>query len=643
MNNRRVRVAIAVWLGVTAFFSVLLWQGAFRLWQEKLTDLLFTSEVPPPELVLIGIDDESIRSIGQWPWPRRIFGEILPMLNEAQVIGIDVNFKETSRLGAVDDQFLAEALSRASAPVILSAELVSSGVSGPAPVFQSRAKAGFTNLLTGRDGVVREFQLRVSEQESFSSQVARAFHSESGENFLKISPNDKFRINFWGRQNTFPILFFRDVLAGRLPVEFFKDKIVLIGATALDLQDYHVTPVGVMSGVELQANVVETIIQEIRYRESGGVTLLALLVLTGLAVLITSRLERPISLIGVSLGILFLYVFGALILFDQHFILDIFYPSLGFIVAGAMMVVYHYAVNAKEKRFIRDSFAYYVSPEVVAALIQDPTKLKLGGEKRNLTILFSDIRGFTSVSEKLPPERLTVFLNRYLTRMSNLILHERGLIDKYIGDAIMALWGTPLENKNHSEDAVRAALKMMEGLEVFNQESIKMDEPNIDIGIGINTGDVTAGNMGSEKRFDYTVIGDAVNLAARLEGLNKLYGTNIIISGFTLKALSRSGKIPDDIVVREIDKVRVKGKTEPVIIFEVVPKYRRQQFEKISSDFETGRTHYYAGNWAAARADFEKILRVAPEDGPTKLLMVRTEELKNQNLPWDGVYTLTTK
>jgi len=239
-------------------------------------------------------------------------------------------------------------------------------------------------------------------------------------------------------------------------------------------------------------------------------------------------------------------------------------PLIQTALTYSMLVTYRVVNEQQEKKYIRQTFSKFVSKSVVDELLRDPSKIKLGGDKKILTVLFSDIRGFTSISEKLTPEELVEHLNIYLQGMTDIVINTDGTLDKYIGDAIMAFWGAPIEMSDHSLKACRAALEMMEALKVMNHKWEKEGKPILDIGIGINTGDMVVGNMGSSSRMDYTLMGDNVNLGSRLEGTNKFYGTNIIISEFTYQY------VKDDVIARELDLIRVKGKALPVKIYELI-------------------------------------------------------------------------
>ena len=542
--------------------------GLFSIWQDKLTDLLFTRSKPRSEIVIVAIDEPSLQSIGQWPWPRTVFGRALNALNSAAVIGIDVNFKEPSGHGPADDDYLASTLQNSLPKTVLSSELQSDGRSiSPLPKLLAYGEQGFTNVVSSADGVVRRLRPANGAYPSFALAIADAF-KPLNDGWLANLPKI-FRVNYRGPSGTFGRLSFKDVVENRIPADFVKSKIVLIGVTAVDLHDYHQTPFGLMAGVELQANAVQTILDGAIFRSSIWANILSIIILSILTVALASRLRSFAGLLFSVIGILAVYNFLAFLSFDKFFILDLFYPNLAVVIGAGISVIFQYVATRKEKKFIQDSFSRYLAPQVIDELIKDPSKLKLGGERKTVTILFSDIRGFTTISEKMQPEELTKFLNRYLSVMTEEVFKHGGLVDKYIGDAVMAFWGAPLADENHALHAILTALEMMARLSEFNKQSASLAEPVIDIGIGVNSGEVTVGNMGSDKRFDYTVIGDTVNLASRLEGLNKTYVTNIIASQATVSMLGSADIKKYGIEFREIGDVQVKGKEIPTKIYEI--------------------------------------------------------------------------
>ena len=306
-------------------------------------------------------------------------------------------------------------------------------------------------------------------------------------------------------------------------------------------------------------------------------------------------------------------------------------------------MAHQYMATAKEKKFIRESFGYYLAPQIIEEIMKDPSGLKLGGARKKVTILFSDIRGFTTISEGMSPEQLTGFLNKYLTLMSNIIMKHGGIIDKYIGDAIMAFWGAPIDDKDHSMNALLTSLEMIKSLEYLNSER-KEGDPEIKIGIGLNSGTVTVGNMGSEKRFDYTVIGDSVNLASRLESLNKFYGTEIIISETTINNIGPENLKEKNLSFREIDKVIVKGKNEAVRIYEILSPSKVSLIGESLDNFKIGLNAYYNGDFRGAIDCLDKVIVRLPHDGPSNVLLERCKKFQsNPPESWKGVFALESK
>jgi class 3 adenylate cyclase/uncharacterized membrane protein SpoIIM required for sporulation len=307
----------------------------------------------------------------------------------------------------------------------------------------------------------------------------------------------------------------------------------------------------------------------------------------------------------------------------------------------ALFLIYLYVENQKyrvseEKKKVQGAFQHYVAPALVAEILKNPDKLKLGGEKKELTVFFSDIRGFTNLSEKLDPEQLVALLNEYLDVMTEVILEHRGVVDKYIGDAIMAFWGAPLDEPKHAFFSCKASLKMMQELNHFNAALKRKGLPEINIGIGLNTSPMVVGNMGSHKRFDYTVIGDAVNLGSRLESLNKQYGTHIIASEYTRE------QVIDDFEFRELDYVKVKGKNKPIRIFELMG-YKGSVNMNLKDKFEKALELYRCKNFVQARSRFLDLARDG--DIPSDIYVKRCEAFSKYppSDDWDGVYVMTKK
>lgn len=467
---------------------------------------------------------------------------------------------------------------------------------------------------------------------------------------------------------TFPTISFVEALNNRFPPESVRGKIVFIGVTATAFADDYWTPVSrqsKMDGVELHANAFETIMrpEEFIVPASREQTI-GLVYLAGVIAVVALSLLSPVPAViaGVLAGLAYFAV--AVLAVDQDYIglllstlptadpdaasgrtggiiLDLTFPLLNLGLCYLGVLVYHVVFEQAEGRALRGALSQYLSPNIMEEVARDPGAIRLGGEKREMTVLFSDLRGFTSLSETLEPERLVHLLNRYLTRMSEVIFRHDGTIDKYMGDAIMAFWGAPRFQPDHARLACLAALEMDHELERLDGELERDGLPRLREGIGLNSGPMAVGNMGSERRFDYTVMGDAVNLGSRLEGLNKEYGTRILIAEATL---AQAGP---GIRARFVDLVAVKGKQEPTAVYELLAAGASLPAagEAAIAAYERGIAGYRAGQYAEAIAHFEEALRHDPNDGPSGLYLDRAREMLANPPPadWDGVYVMTRK
>ncbi|HOT43750.1 MAG TPA: adenylate/guanylate cyclase domain-containing protein [Spirochaetota bacterium] len=346
-----------------------------------------------------------------------------------------------------------------------------------------------------------------------------------------------------------------------------KDKIVLVAAYAVTgiATDEKQSPYGATFGIEHHANVLNTILnQNFLIKLNDTQNLIIMLVIAVLMGLIVSRISIVGSFIF-TMGLAIAYMVGSYVIFDMFSYMAAFStPVIQIGLTFTLVVVYRVLTEQREKRFIKQTFSKFVSPKVVDDLLKSPEMAKLGGERKTITVLFSDIRGFTSMSEKMTPEELVDHLNLYLQAMTDIVIKYDGTLDKYVGDEIMAFWGAPVPQQDHALLACKAAIEMMSKLEEMNREWKQHNKETLDIGIGLNTGAMVVGFVGSTSRMDYTLMGDMVNLGARLEGTNKIYSTHIIISEFTYE------EVKDSIVARELDLIRVKGKEKPVKIYELL-------------------------------------------------------------------------
>ena len=644
-------------------FALAFWAGLFFDPEHFFEDILFSPRPVHEDIALIAIDDKSIQAIGQWPWRRAVFAELLEKLAQVKpkAVGIDVMFAEPSRYGAGDDLRLANVLKTVSFPVVLPIEAQSLAFKNEAfpttgtslwPKTEFNVKGvlfGYSNVIVDQDGVVRRLAFRIyPNDEPWRSSFIPAFsemvvgHGTIAEQTPYVRP-----IVFAGPPGTVRHISFADILRDPEVLKTLVGKYVFVGSTAPDLHDDRLTPFsrGVpMSGVEIHAQAANMLLQGLRLDPLPSKIILIWIILAGLlpalAFTYSSSAKRGLML-GIVSGLI--HAPAAILLFENGFIPNMLHVHGAWLAGLGASLAYRHFVTEREKRELRKVFSKYVSPDVLEEILKRPEEVRLGGEEKEATIFFSDVRGFTTLSEKLTPTELTQFLNRYFTKMTTIALERKGVVDKYIGDAIMAFWGAPLQNPHHTLDAILASLDMIDALHEFNAESVREGGLSIDIGIGLNSGSVVAGNMGSDQRFDYTVMGDAVNLASRLEGQTKTYGVHILTSEFTLRLVSREKLEEYNILAREIDRVRVKGKTKPVVVYEVVERGRVQQVQKIMADFNRVRDFYYTGKWQECIALGRKIL-VHEKDGPTAVLVERAEHfLHEPPHEWQGVYELKTK
>jgi adenylate cyclase len=443
-----------------------------------------------------------------------------------------------------------------------------------------------------------------------------------------------------------------------LPEGFFKDKVVLVGKHSqakkesfsdvtgkyrLHLQppspvrgvDMFATPSYIMDnklspGIEIHASALQSLIRDDSLRPvrtAGAVLLLALL---SVFLTLVNRNWSPLKSVGANLLVGIVYLFVSYLLFSRH---GLFLPFaaplcavvINFISSGIMS----YVGVERKRRYLKEAFSHYLSPQVAKKILQDPERLRLGGQRVQATVLFSDLAGFTEMSERLEPEEVVSVMTRYMTEMTRIIFKYNGTLDKFIGDAIMAVWGAPAEDEDQALPSCMAALEMQRRTKNLSDD-ITIQGYRLSMRIGINTGIVMAGNMGSEERFDFTVIGDNVNVASRLEGLNKVYGTGIIISDATRARLD--GKVTS----RELGSAKVKGKKQAIRVYELVDGDRTPLIEL----FEAGLHHYREGRFESARERFSRILEIDPHDTPCRLYLEQCDRFIQSppHKDWDGVW-----
>ena len=439
-----------------------------------------------------------------------------------------------------------------------------------------------------------------------------------------------------------------DIIKQKYPKDFFKDKILIVGTSAPGLFDLRSTPLkNNVPGVKIIADLTDQILSGSFLQRPDWIFGLELFTGFTLAILITIFIQflGPIGGLSVFLIGNGISIFGSFYIFENYlFLIDPISPLVICLISYLVITFFNFLFTELERRKVRNAFSQYMSPVMVEKLAQSNKSLKLGGERREMTFLFSDIRGFTAISEKYKddPESLTVLINSILTVLSDEVLDQDGTIDKYMGDCIMAFWNAPSEDPFHREKSIEAAFKMSEALNKLNESLDRKGENKLSIGIGINSGECIVGNMGSEKRFDYTVLGDAVNLASRLEGQSGNYGMQIILGEETIKKISK-----DAYLQFELDLISVKGKSEPTSIFTVFKSWTAEvAYEVFYEEHMDFLKNYRSKNWDKAKQHIDKYRLSIPEFTLYYTLFLnRIDELSKQSLPedWSGIFAAETK
>ena len=533
---------------------------------------------------------------------------------------------------------------------------------------QSVLDSGHTRIFPYADGIYRYYPTVVNYKGKLipheSLQVARYFsgdtnpvkvvageYVEVGGHKIPITDNGFTQINFCGPyvdlktgKTTFPSYSASDFLDGKVPPAVLKDSVVVFGVTAAGLFDLRPTPFTHNApGMDINANILENAI-------SGSYLALApdylKLVLIFVAAMLMWYLIPRLTPIQGTLWFLLslvIYVVVACVLFGElNFVVNLVYPSSALILTFLVLTTYKFRTEVRHSRYMKQMFQSMVAPKVVEEILKLPAGIELGGEEKELTVMFSDVRSFTTFSEKHTPHEVVEILNEYLTQMTYLIFQTEGTLDKYIGDAIMAFWGAPSAQADHAYRACSTALGMVDLLHNVLHPKWEIEgKEKLQVGVGLNTGPMVVGFVGSESIKNYTLIGDAVNLGSRLEGTTKEYHVEIII------AESTYAHVKNDMLCRELDLIKVKGKNEPIRIYELVDHRLRGAGNKEMKvkAFEEGLSLYRAQKWDEAMQRFKNCLELDPKDGPADIFIKRCAQLK-QSPPgsnWDGVFVMKTK
>jgi adenylate cyclase len=680
-------------------------------------------------VVIVDIDEASLKDIGQWPWPRTIVADLVTQLSQlgAAAIAFDVIFAEPDRMSPSiaatsfrdldddtrnklrslpsNDEVLAEAIRRSrvvvgqvgSATPVPRSETEAAlqtgfAVKGPDPtpflvtfagllrnvpvIEQAAAGHGVFSILPERDGIVRRVPIIMQAQgamvPSLSMELLRVVANsgailvrtdEAGVQSVAVpglevttDQNGRFWVHF-NRHDPARYVSAKDVLQSGVPRDRIEGKLVLIGTSAVGLLDVKTTPVSAaMPGVEVHAQVLESTLTNslLTYPNYAIGAELLVAVLVGLAIIVAAPMLRASSVIALGAILVAALIGASWYLYSQYnLLIDFTYPLMSTLFVYLTLIFVNYFQEQKQRQQIRAAFGYYLSPALVEQLARSPEKLVLGGEERRMTILFSDVRGFTTISEyyKYDPQGLTRLMNRFLTPLTNAIIERKGTIDKYIGDAIMAFWNAPLDDPQQEVNACEAALEMLARADRLNQEFKREANQNggkympLHIGIGLNTGPCVVGNMGSDFRFNYSVLGDTVNVASRLEARTKDYRVPIVIGEATAQ------KAKERFATMEIDRIQVKGKTQPETVFTVLGRAelgRDANFVELHELTTKMLRYYREQNWTQALDTIEPCRKAAEGFGVTALYQMYAERIEafRHNPPpadWNGVYEAESK
>ena len=649
LRSAPVAVSIATLLLLAALST---WDGWRRI-ELKGYDLLMVTSAPGRStlpITIVGIDEPSFAQIEkQWPWPRRMHGELLEQLNRAGalVVAFDILLFEPSN--AEDDRLFSEAIAKAG-NVVLTADLAYHETPyvrqwlrvEPIDAFKKAGAAfGLATIPRDADLVLR----RTPEgRDVFWREIVRRANLVRPGLIEEPPSLDGKMIGYVGSDHTFPYVSYYQALHADtdLPPDTFRDQIVLVGRNvkaAVETggnDDNFATPFTsmtewLMPGVEVHANIMESALSRRDVTPLPWVWNLGLLLISVVASALLMRHWRPFVSAAAGFALLALILTGDWWLFANYLL---WLPALAAMVSVVMVYAglggHAYFSEQRQRRETRRAFAMYLAPEVVDQIMAHPEKLKLGGERREITLLFTDLKGFTSISEQLGPEQVAQLLNEHFSRATAIIKQHGGTVNRFIGDAIMAIWGAPLADEKHALNACLAAREMQLDMRKLREEFVQRGLPPIFMRVGIHTGPAIVGNLGAADRFDYTAIGDSVNLAARLEGVNKFFGTEILVSNATVQLLG--GALP----LRQVDRVIVKGKTEAVDIFTLSDNVQVNQLTAGALQA------YRERRWDASEALWRQLLALLPGDRISTLYLERIVAIRE--LPpaegWDGAVAL---
>ncbi|MEM7027015.1 MAG: adenylate/guanylate cyclase domain-containing protein [Pseudomonadota bacterium] len=705
--------------------------------ENLLYDLRIVATMPneiDERIVIVDIDEKSLREIGRWPWSRNNIAKLVEELfnyYEITILGFDIVFAEPDNSSGLNvlkalgkswlsdnndykqvvdtleteldyDQLLANAIN--DNQVVMGYyfkygrtrdDSTNNGLLPPASFTSADFKnksvlardargyggnieklldaaldAGHFSPWLDDDGVVRRvpmlYQFGENYYEALSLVIVKhlleiertipVFEQSAGGEYpgletlsleyldIPVDIHTQALVPYRGVQGSFPYISATDVIHGRVNKDILKDAIVLVGTTAPGLFDLRTTPVQKQfPGVEVHANLISGILDEkIKLSPAylEGAEFIQLILIGIFMTLLLPRLNPILATVTSSLIMITIIGINLLLWHSVNLVMPLASSLILIAIIFVANMSYGFFVERRGKQQLAAIFGTYIPPELIDEMNVNPDSYTLEPENRDMTVLFSDVRGFTTISEGLSPTELSELINAYLTEMTKIIHEKRGTIDKYIGDAVMAFWGAPLDNAEHAKCAVETAMAMLERLNAIRSDFVERGWPDLHIGVGINSGNMSVGNMGSEFRMSYTVMGDAVNLGSRLEGLTKNYGVEVIVSEGTVNAVP-------EYIYRELDYVRVKGKEKPIAIFEPVAlktEISKQELDEVQVMSEALKA-YRQQQWLQAEQTFK---RLQTEYSNKKLYAIYLDRISTfiQETPgsgWDGVYTHTSK
>ncbi len=619
---------------------------------------------PHPDIAIIAIDDKSIAELGRFPWTRTEYARLLKQTSAAgaKAVLFDAFFPEHESAGA--DRAFAEAAKKAGNVVLAtsfnfdSSFRITGRIRSIAEIERAASGVGHINFLPDGDGVNRRSRLLIEQDGQFTPSLGlmgamaalgeKTFEPDAfdivlgSQRHIPVSGDYSMWINFTGPPKVYPHFSFADVAQGRIAPALLKDKILFVGATAMGVYDMRVTPFdGNTPGVEVHATIADNIISERFVRQTGLEALLDItfIVLLGsVAYFLTTRL-RLYTALPATVLLASAYVWLSYSFFLQGHWVSMIYPPVAAFAALLVGESFRFLVLERSARKMRAMFSSYLSDKLVARLEKDPEAAKLGGDSKEVTVLFTDIKGFTSYSEGHTPQEVVARLNEYLGEMVQVIESFDGTVDKFIGDGIMAYWGAPLEQPDHAELAIACIRAMKQKMRELRAKWEKEGVEPFYIRGGLQSGDVVAGNVGCEgKKMEYTVIGDTVNQAARLEGTAKYYEVTFLVGENTYEKTATTSRY------RELDRIRVVGKQNPVRIYEL-SGFTAGMDDAAIDEFNAALVLYRERKWAEARGCFERILQRVPNDKPCKIYVERCEFFMKNPPPenWDGVFNRREK